>query len=219
MLLHLIQWVYIYIYIYRHTHTHTNTHICNLVVTNTIFNYQIYKVSSFSLTFPLPQQLYIIYTFSPSPTDFKHIYIYIYSLFTSFKTNKLSICDGKFQLSIHVRFLYLLHIKGTPLSLSLSLSHLDFSMVGPGKSMVWHVVHAQIGTKITLLSTSNAMSLTPMKLKPNFPNSPMWPTFSMSPRLVSPLRPKIVKPTVLCSATCYMQWSPMCQISNTSVSK
>ena len=101
---------------------------------------------------------------------------------------------------------YIYYISKVPLSLSLSLSlsHIDFSMVGLGKSMVWHDVHAQIGTKITLLSTSNAMSLTPMKLKPNFLNSLMWPTFSMSPGLVSPLRPKTVKPTVLCSATCYM---------------
>ena len=218
MLLHLIRWVYIYIYIYRHTHTHThiNTHICNLVVTNTIFNYQIYKVSSFSLTFPLPQHLCIIYTFSPSPTDFKHIYIY--SLFISFKTNKLSICDGKFQLSIHVCFLYLLHIKGTSLSLSLSLSHIDFSMVGLGKSMVWHIDHAQIGTKTTQFSTSNTMSLTLMKLKPSFPNSLMWPTSSMSHGLIGQLRPKIVKPTVPCSAMFYRQRFSTHRTSNTSVS-
>ena len=113
--------LYIYIYIDTHTHTHThthiNTHICNLVVTNTIFNYQIYKVSSFSLTFPLPQHLCIIYTFSPSPTDFKHIYIY--SLFISFKTNKLSICDAKISI-INICFIFISTTYQRYLSLSLS---------------------------------------------------------------------------------------------------
>ena len=121
-------YIYIYMYIYIDTHTHTQTPIYATQKLQIQFLItKIYKVSSFSLTFPLPQHLCIIYTFSPSPTDFKHIYIY--SLFISFKTNKLSICDGKFQLSIHVCFLYLLHIKGTSLSLSLSLSHLDFFII------------------------------------------------------------------------------------------
>nr|POE44981.1 3-oxo-delta(4,5)-steroid 5-beta-reductase [Quercus suber] len=46
---------------------------------------------------------------------------------------------------------------------------LSDSQVGLGKSMVWHVVPAQIGTKTTQLSTSNAMSLTQKKPNQTFP--------------------------------------------------
>ena len=109
-------YIYIYIYIYRHTHTHTNTHICNLAVTNTIFNYQnIQGLFLFSNLYPHTTLMYHLYIF---PTYY--IYIYIYVLFLSLlKPISLVFVMEKFQLSIHVFFfLYLLHIKGTSLSLS-----------------------------------------------------------------------------------------------------
>ena len=113
MLPHLIQWVYIYIYIYRHTHT--NTHICNLAVTNTIFNYQnIQGLFLFSNLYPPMTLMYHLYLF---PT----YYIYIYSLFISFKTNKLSICDGKNSI-INTCLFFISTTYQRYLSLSLSLS-------------------------------------------------------------------------------------------------
>ena len=101
------------------------THITNrpLAVTNTIFNYQnIQVLFLFSNLSPPTTLMYHLYIF-PFPTYFK--YIYIYFLFLSLlKPISLVFVMQKFQLSIHVCFLYLLHIKGTSLSLSLSFRFL-----------------------------------------------------------------------------------------------
>ena len=85
--------------LYTHTHTNTNTHICNLAVTNTIFNYQnIQSLFLFSNLSPPTTLIYHLHLF-PFPYILEiYIYIYIYSLFISFKTNKLSICDGKISI-------------------------------------------------------------------------------------------------------------------------
>ena len=120
MLPPLIRWVYIYI----DTHTHTNTHICNLAVTNTIFNYQnIQGLFLFSNLYPPTTLMYHLYLF---PT----YYIYIYSLFISFKTNKLSICDAKISIINTCLFFYIYYISKVPLSLSFRfLYNLDILFV------------------------------------------------------------------------------------------
>ena len=114
--------LYIYIYIYIYRHTHTNTHICNLAVTNTIFNYQnIQGLFLFSNLSPPSTLMYHIYPF-PFPYIF-FIYIYIYSIFISFKTNKLGICDGKISINIiNICLFFISTIYLRYLSLSLSLS-------------------------------------------------------------------------------------------------
>ena len=107
--------IYIYIYLI--------SQICNLSITDTFFNYQnIQGLFLFSNLSPLLTLIYHIYLF-PFPYIF---FIFIYVLFLSLKTNKFSICDGKFLITTTCLFL-ISTIKGT--SLSLSLSHLDFSMI------------------------------------------------------------------------------------------
>ena len=94
------------------------THITNrpLAVTNTIFNYQnIRGLFLFSNLSPPSTLMYHLYLF---PT----YYIYIYSLFISFKTNKLSICDGKISI-INTCLFFISTTYQRYLSLSLSLSH------------------------------------------------------------------------------------------------
>ena len=142
MLPHLIQWVYIYIYIYIYRHTHTNTHICNLAVTNTIFNYQnIQGLFLFSNLYPPTTLMYHLYLFPAYYIytyihTYIYIYIYIYSLFISFKTNKFSICDGKISI-INTCLFFISTTYQRYLSLSLSLSHLDFSIIFTSSRSSW----------------------------------------------------------------------------------
>ena len=65
--------------------------------------------------------MYCIY-----PLPLHKFYIYICSVLISLKTNKHSICDGNF-FNYHYMFVLISTIKGT--SLSLSLSHFDFSII------------------------------------------------------------------------------------------
>ena len=113
-----ICYIYIYIYIYISSVKYVTYQLqIHFLITKT------YKVISSSRTFPLSRHLYIIYTFFPSPTYFSYLY-----MFSFYLLKPISLYLWWKIFNYHYMLVFDIYYQRY-LSLSLSLSHLDFSII------------------------------------------------------------------------------------------